>query len=315
MKMSGCRMVFNDTINEYNMVIEVSNPSSARALEGLGLVEDELPAEISFHVPEMYHKRIIGVGGKNIQRIMKKFGVYVKFSNAEEFASLGGYFENMDNVIARTPAKNAASLGQLKEAILELLNPNEQEVVHSMIIPRHLHRHMMRYAKELSQDIDNGIPTSVDFPARELGTDDVLLRGPEQKIISLRQQLQVLFPEMHEITVPASQTAAFVIRSPEFFDKVLIRLEKEFGIELNIFVPQVEDSPGQECALIFFTKRGDVNVDKYKRVILDFLIYKQVPLHSQPSVQRTGSYANLTPQKSYDSFQHFNSKLLSPVTT
>lgn len=42
------------------------------ALEGLGMLQEELPAEISFHLPESYHKRIIGVGGKNIQRIMKK---------------------------------------------------------------------------------------------------------------------------------------------------------------------------------------------------------------------------------------------------
>ncbi len=80
-----------------------------------------MPAEISFFVPEAYHKRIIGVGGKNIQRIMKKYGVYVKFSNAEEFASLGGYFENIDNVIARTPAKNSENLDQLKESIAELI--------------------------------------------------------------------------------------------------------------------------------------------------------------------------------------------------
>jgi len=32
---------------------------------------------------------------------MKKYGVYVKFSNAEEFAQLGGYSDNEDNVVAR----------------------------------------------------------------------------------------------------------------------------------------------------------------------------------------------------------------------
>lgn len=56
---------------------------------------------------------------------MKKFGVYVKFSNAEEFKELGGYFENNDNVIARTPSKNSANLESLKQAILELVNPNK----------------------------------------------------------------------------------------------------------------------------------------------------------------------------------------------
>jgi KH domain len=50
--------------------------------QGLSLVEQEMPASISFHVPDQYHKRIIGIGGSHIQRIMKKHSVFVKFSNA-----------------------------------------------------------------------------------------------------------------------------------------------------------------------------------------------------------------------------------------
>lgn len=106
-----------ETFNDYNFLITTSSapsPSSAfsgssaaahAALHGLSLLQEELPAEVSFHVPEIYHKRIIGVGGKNIQRIMKKFGVYVKFANADEYAMLGGYTDNEDNVVARTPSK------------------------------------------------------------------------------------------------------------------------------------------------------------------------------------------------------------------
>ena len=81
------------------------------------------PASISFHVPDQYHKRIIGIGGQHIQRIMKKYGVYVKFSNAEEFANLGGYNDNDDNVVARTPAKNASNLENLKLSVMELVAP------------------------------------------------------------------------------------------------------------------------------------------------------------------------------------------------
>lgn len=54
---------------------------------------------------------------------MKRFGVYVKFSNAEEYAQLGGYTDNEDNVVARTPAKNAMALEQLKQSVMEMVNP------------------------------------------------------------------------------------------------------------------------------------------------------------------------------------------------
>ena len=121
MQTSNVKIKF-ETFNEHNFLIDIASNDSG-ALQGLSLLQEELPAEISFHVPEAYHKRIIGVGGKSIQRIMKKWGVYVKFSNAEEFASLGGYLDNEDNVVARTPAKNAMNLENLKAAVIELVNP------------------------------------------------------------------------------------------------------------------------------------------------------------------------------------------------
>ena len=111
-----------ETFNEHNFLIDIAG-NDASVLQGLTLLQEELPAEISFHVPESYHKRIIGVGGRSIQRIMKKYGVYVKFSNAEEFAAMGGYNENEDNVVARTPAKNAMNLDNLKQSVMELVNP------------------------------------------------------------------------------------------------------------------------------------------------------------------------------------------------
>ena len=111
-----------ETFNEHNFLIDVAGTDGS-VLQGLSLLQEELPAEISFHVPESYHKRIIGVGGRSIQRIMKKYGVYVKFSNAEEFAAMGGYNDNEDNVIARTPAKNAMNLENLKQSVMELVNP------------------------------------------------------------------------------------------------------------------------------------------------------------------------------------------------
>ena len=106
-----------ETFNEHNFLIDIAG-NDASVLQGLTLLQEELPAEISFHVPESYHKRIIGVGGRSIQRIMKKYGVYVKFSNAEEFAAMGGYNDNEDNVIARTPAKNAMNLENMKQSVM-----------------------------------------------------------------------------------------------------------------------------------------------------------------------------------------------------
>jgi hypothetical protein len=130
-----------DGFNEYNFNIDVMAASYDSMKQGLSLVEQEMPASISFHVPDQYHKRIIGIGGSHIQRIMKKHSVFVKFSNAMDrgtcfeehsrdlFANggVGGMGREdddikVDNVICRTPARNAQNLDAVKNEILEMVD-------------------------------------------------------------------------------------------------------------------------------------------------------------------------------------------------
>lgn len=121
MKMCGVKIKF-ESFNDYNFLLDISG-NNVGSLQGLGMLLEEVPAEISFHLPEAYHKRIIGVGGRNVQRIMKTYGVYVKFANCEEYAAIGGYQENEDNVVARTPAKNHFNLEVMRQAIVDMVNP------------------------------------------------------------------------------------------------------------------------------------------------------------------------------------------------
>lgn len=116
-----------ESLNEHNFLIDVSGSSALNVLRGLTLLQDELPAELAFHVPEAYHKRIIGVAGRSIQRIMKKYGVYVKFNSAEEMRALA--LDDEENVLARTPAKNALNLDQLRASIMELVPAKDKDFI------------------------------------------------------------------------------------------------------------------------------------------------------------------------------------------
>lgn len=113
-----------DGFNEYNFNIDVMGGSYDSMKQGLSLVEQEMPASISFHVPDQYHKRIIGIGGQHIQRIMKKHSVFVKFSNAMDRGGMGREDDDIkvDNVICRTPARNAQNLDAVKNEILEMVD-------------------------------------------------------------------------------------------------------------------------------------------------------------------------------------------------
>lgn len=120
---TGNVQIIFDGFNEYNFYIDVCGAQYEATKNGLDLVEQEMPASISFHVPDQYHKRIIGIGGQHIQRIMKKYSVFVKFSNAMDRGGIGKEDDDIkvDNVICRTPARNAQSLDMVKQEIMDMV--------------------------------------------------------------------------------------------------------------------------------------------------------------------------------------------------
>ncbi|KAF9412863.1 hypothetical protein BGZ94_000905 [Podila epigama] len=243
MKATGAKIKF-DQCNEYNFYVDLSSVIALKAVEALALLQEELPAEISFFVPETYHKRIIGVGGKNIQRIMKKYGVYVKFSNSEEFANLGGYFDNLDNVVARTPSKNAMNLDNLKQAVMELVNPKDKDFVHqSMVIPKQHHLTLLSdHAKALTE-IHEATNSTIRFPERESGSDVVWMSGPEAYIQQATSMLLSLVDEECVYTVPFAKNLGDVIGTPEFQFEVVDRMKNEWNMSLilpEIVVPEVK---------------------------------------------------------------------------
>jgi len=217
-KTTNSRMLFND-LNTHNMAIEIYNADPSKVLEALMMLEDELPAEISFCVPETYHKRIIGVGGKNIQRIMKRFGVYVKFSSQEEYDDLGGYFDPEDNVIARTPAKNANNLESLRLAVVELVDLNKvptergDDVSVSVGISRELQR--FYYCSETIDKVETQLKSRLQVPAMEKGTDVWRIRGPPNLVSQAKTLLANQVPDMEMDQVSGGDVVG-AVSSQEF---------------------------------------------------------------------------------------------------
>lgn len=83
----------------------------------LSMVLNEFPEHITFSIDERHHKRIIGYGGKNIQKMMKKHGVYIKFMSLSDMEQEG--YEH--NVVIKTPRKNAFNLESMKEELFETI--------------------------------------------------------------------------------------------------------------------------------------------------------------------------------------------------
>ncbi|CEH14290.1 Vigilin [Ceraceosorus bombacis] len=319
MKQCGVRIKF-DAFNDYNFLIEVSSNDRTGALQGLAFLQEELPAEISFHVPEAYHKRIIGVGGKSIQRIMKKYGVYVKFSNAEEFAALGGYVDNEDNVVARTPAKNAINLENLKQAVMELVNPKDKDYTSETVaIARRYHRTLLGEKGTFIHDIETKTSSTVRFPPKETASDLVSIFGPESQIHIAAQMLLDHVPFEAEFRTPHSAELAQLVSAHEF-----VALTERVKRDLNItIVPVVGTSKmdgaasssaiappsfaGTETLFKFRLNRSNADfLPAAKDALEDFLVSRNINVYDSPKRTRSDSFAS--------SFPHFATKLISTAT-
>lgn len=296
-----------EPFNDNNFFIEVSSTKADGAMQGLGLLQEELPAEMSFHVPEAYHKRIIGVGGKNIQRIMKKYGVYVKFSNADEFAALGGYIDNDDNVIARTPSKNAVNLENLKASVMELVSPKDKDfVAASADVPRHHQRLLLADCAAVLHDVERKTRCTVRFCRREAGADSVLVFGPESQLDGAIQMMLQHVPLDAELHFPRSYELDTLLESPEFGSTVE-RIRAEHGVTVSRGI-----NTGSDTVIRITLPRCNADVLPQTRAMLEELFSRHnVPVAAAQLREPIGP-----PRKPADPFAaslpHFATKLISP---
>ncbi|KAF8078380.1 cytoplasmic protein [Lyophyllum atratum] len=306
-----------ETFNDHNFLIDIAGPDNS-VLQGLSLLQEELPAEISFHVPEAYHKRIIGVGGRSIQRIMKKFGVYVKFSNAEEFAALGGYNDNDDNVVARTPAKNAINLDNLKQSVMELVNPKDKDYVNETVsIPRRYHRTLLGEKSIFIHDIETKTNSSMRFPDKETASDIVTIFGPESQVQIAAAMLLDHVPFEADMAVPPSAELPRVLATPDF-NNLVERVKRELQVSIvpNIKTPSpanghAENEAPTDISFKFRCQRSNSDFLITAREMLEqFLLNHNIHVYPSPTAhihKRGDSFA--------DSFPHFDSKVLATTKT
>lgn len=266
MRLSNVQIVYNEG-NAYNFVIQLSavgrgwdlaDPSPgplegaerSNVLLGLTCLQEELPAEIAFYVPEAYHKRIIGVGGKNIQRIMKRYGVYVKFSSAEE-AAWGGCLPTEDNVVARTPAKNAAgSLLPLKQAVLEMVAPKDRDFTTLRVpLARTQHRVLASERAVVLHDLEARTSCSITFPPRESGEDSVTLYGPSVQLPLVAHVVleQVPYQASLQVRPPNASLLQDRLASPEF-GVLLDVLRCEYSVRATVWQAPVDAPPSPPLA-------------------------------------------------------------------
>jgi hypothetical protein len=317
MGQSSVQIIF-DGFNEYNFNIDVCGGNYDAMKSGLMLVEQEMPASISFHVPDQYHKRIIGIGGQHIQRIMKKHSVFVKFSNAMDRGGVGREDDDIkvDNVICRTPARNAQNLELVKSEILDMVDRVDSEFTSSVVnVDRLYHRQLIARLSQL-EELEKKWNCKIIFPSTEQASDDVTISGPEWQVPHCVDEFLGMVPDNHEVVLASTPELMTFFQSKEFQTELVPKLHSQYVVEVNVTEDPNErtEEDGPTVTLLWtFTRNNAGGV----RDALDFL---NAAL-AEAGIETT-TVKGAIPRPKSDSFEEslpfFNSKLLQhapPVST
>lgn len=288
MKTCGARIKFLP-FNEYNFVITVESDDCGKALEGLEMLQDELPAEMSFYVPEIYHRRIIGVGGKSIQRVMKRFGVYVKFSGAEEFSAMGGYFENEHNVVARTPNKNKENLEYLKQAVMEFVSfPKDRDFITTTVqIPYYQQRRILLEHADALEELCQPNNVRVWWPEKD-GSNTVTVIGPASQLEPLQTFFDKVVTCHSHLTVPPSDTLRDLVETQavDGLKKDLDKVHVELAIQDAVPQPKFRHvklvSPKTCVFRLAYARVHAKQAEQANAMVRQFLLDKNVPMQPTP---------------------------------
>ncbi|KAI9893555.1 MAG: hypothetical protein M1814_006351 [Vezdaea aestivalis] len=315
MSQSNVQILF-DGFNEYNFYIDVCGSQYDATMNGLDLVEQEMPASISFHVPDQYHKRIIGIGGAHIQRIMKKHSVFVKFSNAMDRGGLGREDDDfkVDNVICRTPARNAQNLDLVKSEIMDMVEKVDAECVEeSVVINRLYHRQLISRILELDA-LEKKWNCKINFPSTEMASDIIVISGPEFQVPQAVDEFLSMVPEDHELVFPGSDDLKEFLKSTDFHANVKDKLKSQYEVDLEIKAhvkkDDEEDAPDTDCLLLTYTRNHAGGL----KDAIDLVIARLVA-HGLDATTIKGAIPRPKSDSFEDSLPFFNSKLLQNAPT
>ncbi|CAD1811099.1 KH domain family protein [Candida parapsilosis] len=256
--------------NEYRFYIDIESSSSIIS-QVIDLIELELPSELKFNIPEVFHKSIIGNGGSMIQSIMKKHNVFIKFSSNFDTSTNVYSLSRQSNVLIKCPQKNMASIPLVKQEIDDLvlkycMNDVQQQNVsiyynlkfqilksqYLMLVNNNKLHLINQFEHDHNSFID--FPISIDA-FKNSNVVEFNIKGSESKIKSCAKQLQTVLPSTYEFKF-AGNSAKFdqVFKTTRAFqNEVVIPFKIMFGFDVIVNdTPLNSDLPYYQIVMSYY---------------------------------------------------------------
>lgn len=225
------------------------------------LALNELPAEESFFIPELYHRPVIGAGGSVIQATMKKFNVFVRFSNSFFLPQNDLSHVRYDNVIIRCPYKNVSTISEAKKELNSLARGygDAQPRILLKFSPGQ-YRHMLstKRGAQVIGEIEKNYNVYIMFPFEEPPENSFLeIRGNDENPAEAAKELvKTCFGIERELKLnkPLQITN-------EIYNSIVIPFKISMQIEVTFFKDIVRMTYEQ----------GNLSLPKAAEILLDYL--------------------------------------------
>ncbi|CEP21350.1 KH domain-containing protein YLL032C [Cyberlindnera jadinii] len=260
-------------LNEYSMLVELRTDDFNDFFRAYSQLQDELPSEVKFYIPESFHRQIIGTGGSLIQSIMRKYNVFVKFSNTYDLKNNAKSLVRYDNVIIRCPSKNASNIPLVKNELNGLLINNENITFFNtyLKISRNQY-HLFNFDK--IQEIEKKTSTFIKFPAVE--PDDfaiIEVLGTESFSINATRLLSLELAESYEFRLARSPNFHKVVTDSNvsYVEKIKVPLKLLYNFEIMASDSRTAELGSYHSIIISYLPGSDIHLGEVIGHVTAFL--------------------------------------------
>lgn len=268
--------------NEYNFYVDIYSEHPPEATNGLKLLEEELPAELAFYIPETYHKKVIGAGGSTVQGIMRKYNVFIKFSSGYDVNPNGYSRLKSTNVLIRCPTKNSKEMEPAKNELLETVYDRSQEHGTTFVkLSRSYMRILLSHHVDFISEIEAKSNTIIKMPTEEHYEDleqQLEIRGLMGTSDAAARLLKTKLPEDYEFKVAYSSKFHELVNEGlgEFYQKIIVPFR--IALKIETLVNEKPDYTSEESEeapyhqiLLSFAQENSVGLEDAIQVLTAFL--------------------------------------------
>ncbi|EDO14967.1 hypothetical protein Kpol_388p11 [Vanderwaltozyma polyspora DSM 70294] len=244
MEVSECLISLEMYENDENMFLSLIANTYPEFLSAFLQFIDELPAEESFFIPEVYHRPVIGSGGSVIQTTMRKHNVFIQFSNSfllpqNEFSHI-----RYDNVIIRCPTKNEMGIKMAKKELNTLAHNYGSLQCKTLVkFTPGQYRYILSNGSNVISQIEKTMNGYIMFPFEEPKEGYLLeIRGNNENSLAAAEEL-IKSSFGLETEIYLNET---IKDFDSFYNTVLVPFKRVMSIEVTFHEDMIRLTYGQD---------------------------------------------------------------------